>query len=139
VPICRSGRNAEEIIMEAPMGGLVQLVEPLVRGIGWVVGKAWGVYARILNLPILVGAVLDGAAGVYFGVGMLGSGDAGTGLLGLLLTAGGGLFAGASVVTWVVKVRDEREDAEHRLRYPKPLAIAGREPRRLDPHHPTPS
>jgi len=124
--------------MEAPMSGLVQLVEPLVRGIGWVVGKAWGVYARILNLPILVGAVLDGAAGVYFGVGMLGSASAGTGLLGLLLTAGGGLFAGASVVTWVIKVRGEADDPGRLSRPPEAKTIAGREPRGLDsPHHTT--
>jgi hypothetical protein len=118
--------------------GLIQLLVALGEGVGWVVGKIWRVYARILNLPILIGAVLDGIAGVFFGVGMLGSQSTATFLLGLLLTAGGGLFAGASVVTWVAKVRDEREDAEHRLRHPEPRAIAGREPRGLDsPHHTT--
>ncbi len=117
--------------------GLIQLLVALGEGVGWVVAKAWRAYARILNLPILAGAVLDGIAGVFFGVGMLGSASAATFLLGLLLTAGGGLFAGASIVTWIAKVRDEREDADHWLRFPKPLAIASSEPRRLDPHSPT--
>jgi hypothetical protein len=119
--------------------GLVQLLAALGEGIGWAVGKLWRVYARILNLPILVGAVLDGIAGVFFGAGMLGSASTGTWFLGLLLTAGGGLFAGASVVTWVAKVRGEREDVERLPRHPEPRALAGREPRGLDPHPPTPS
>ena len=117
---------------------LIQLLVSLLEGVGWVMGKVWRAYARILNLPILVGAVLDGIAGVFFGAGMLGSASTGTWFLGLLLTAGGGLFAGASVVTWVAKVRDEKDDLEHRLRHPKPQGIAGREPRGLDsPHHTT--
>jgi hypothetical protein len=38
----------------------------------------------------------------------------------------------------VMKVREEREEIEHRLRRPEPRAIAGREPRGLDsPHHTT--
>lgn len=122
-----------------PFVGLIQLLAALGDGIGWAIGKVWRVYARILNLPILIGAVLDGLAGVFFGAGMLGSASTGTFFLGLLLTAGGGLFAGASVVTWIAKVRDEKDDVEHRLRHPKPPAVGGREPRGLGPHHHTPS
>lgn len=125
--------------MDAFGFGLIQLLVALGEGVGWIVGKIWRVYARIFNLPILIGAVLDGIAGVFFGVGMLGSASTATFFLGLLLTAGGGLFAGASVVTWVAKVRDEREDAEHQLRYPKPHALASPEPLGLAPHPPTPS
>lgn len=117
---------------------LIQLLLALGEGVGWVMGKVWRAYARILNLPILIGAVLDGLAGVFFGAEMLGSASTGTFFLGLLLAAGGGLFAGASVVTWIAKVRDEKDEIEHRLRHPKPPAIAGREPRGLDsPHHTT--
>ena len=57
---------------------LIQLLVSLLEGVGWVMGKVWRAYARILNLPILVGAVLDGIAGVFFGAGMLGSASTGT-------------------------------------------------------------
>lgn len=108
------------------------------EGIVWGVGKLWDLYARILNLPILIGAVLDGAAGVFFGVGMLGSESALTAFGGFMLSVLSTFFATGSVMTWVAKVRVERDDAGHLSRPPEPQAIAGREPCGLDsPHHTT--
>ena len=108
------------------------------EGIIWAIGKAWELYARVLNLPILLGAVLDGAAGVYFGMGMLGAESALTAFSGFLLSVGSTFFAAGSVMTWIAKVRAEEDEIGHRLPSPEPQAIAGREPRGLDsPHHTT--
>lgn len=108
------------------------------EGLSSAAEKLWGVYARVLNLPILVCALLDGAAGVFFGMGMLGAESAWTAFSGFLLAVGSTFFAAGSAVTWIVRVRDEKDDVEYRLRHPKPQAIAGREPRGLDsPHHTT--
>ncbi len=97
-----------------------------------------GGYARVLNLPILIAVVLDGTAGVFFGMGMLGAEPVLTAFLGFLLSVGSTFFAAGSVVAWIGKVREERDDIEDRLRSPEPGAIAGREPRGLDsPHHTT--
>jgi hypothetical protein len=117
--------------------GLV-LVAASAEGISCLLEKLWGVYARVLNLPILVCAVLDGAAGVFFGMGMLGAESALTAVGGFLLAVGSTFFAAGSAVTWIAKVRDEKDDIECRLRNPQPQGIAGREPRGLDsPHHTT--
>jgi hypothetical protein len=114
------------------------LVAASGEGIASLLEKVWGLYARVLNLPILVGAVLDGAAGVFFGMGMLGAESAVAAFSGFLLAVGSTFFAAGSVVTWVVKVRGERDELEHLPRPPEPAPIAGREPRGLDsPHHTT--
>lgn len=97
----------------------------LVEWVARVVEPVWEAYARVLNLPILVGAVLDGALGVAAGVRMFGSESIGTALLGLVIAASAGLFAGASVVSWVGKVREEREDAKHRLRRSERRGLPG--------------
>jgi len=117
--------------------GLI-LVAASAEGISSMLEKVWQLYARVLNLPILVGAVLDGAAGVFFGVGMLGAESVLTAFGGFLLALGSTFFTAGSVVTWVVKVRGERDDLEHLPPPPEPKPIAGREPRGLDsPHHTT--
>ncbi len=116
----------------------VILLTASVEGIGCVLEKLWGAYARVLNLPVLVGAVLDGAAGVFLGMGMLGAESAVAAFSGFLLAVGSTFFAAGSVVTWVVKVRGERDDLELLPPRPEPKPIAGREPRGLDsPHHTT--
>lgn len=97
----------------------------LVERLASAVEPVWEAYARVLNLPIVIGAVLDGVLGVALGVRMFGSESVGTALVGIVVTAAAGLFAGASVVTWVGKVREEREDAEHRLRRPERRGLPG--------------
>ena len=103
----------------------VILVAVSVEGIGSVLEKLWGAYARVLNLPILVGAVLDGAAGVFFGMGMLGAESALAAFSGFLLAVGSTFFAAGSVVTWVVKVRGERNEVEVLARLSEPRALPG--------------
>jgi len=116
----------------------VILVAASAEGISSMLEKVWRLYARVLNLPILAGAVLDGAAGVFFGMGMLGSESALTVFGGFLLSVGSTFFAAGSVVTWVAKVRGERDEIELLPPRPEPKPIAGREPRGLDsPHHTT--
>lgn len=95
--------------------------------------RAWGAYRRVLNLPLLAAVVADGAVGVGVGATMRGSASPVTWLLGILLLASSGLFAAASVCTWIGKVREERDDEEYRLRRAgERSAIAGREAGGLD-------
>lgn len=117
--------------------GLI-LVAASAEGISSMLEKVWLLYARVLNLPILVCVVLDGAAGVFFGMGMLGAESAVAAFSGFLLAVCSTFFAAGSAVTWVAKVRRERDDAELLPPPPEPGPIAGREPRGLDsPHHTT--
>ena len=101
------------------IAGLMELVALFGRLLAWMFGPVWRAYERVLNLPILIGVVIDCAVGVaYAGWTAFTTGSITTFLWAFALLLACAAFGIGSVFSWWEKVRLEDPPARVPVRVP---------------------